>query len=82
MCIRDSYTISDMKENLTDVAMFVSTKGGASGFKGVLDAATDLLFQKRMKIVKMDANAPDLEKIKGLVEEGKLKPYILSLIHI
>lgn len=70
------YTISDMKENLTDKAMFVSTKGGASGFKGVVDAATDLLFQKRMKIVKMDANATDLEKIKGLVEEGKLKPYI------
>ncbi len=70
------YTISDMKQNLTDEAMFVSTKGGADGFKGVMDAATDLIFQKRMKIVKMDANATDLEKIKDLVEQGKLKPYI------
>jgi NADPH:quinone reductase-like Zn-dependent oxidoreductase len=73
------YTIRDMKENLTNEAMFVSTKGGASGFKGVMDAATDLIFQKRMKIVKMDANARDLEIIKGLVEQEKLKPYIAQI---
>lgn len=73
------YTISDMKQNLTDEAMFVSTKGGADGFKGVMDAATDLIFQKRMKIVKMDANASDLEKIKDLIEQGKLKPYIAKI---
>ncbi|GHB78564.1 NAD(P)-dependent alcohol dehydrogenase [Persicitalea jodogahamensis] len=70
------YTISDMKENLTDDAMFVSTKGGADGFKGALDAATDLLFQKRMKIVKMNPNAHDLEKLAELVNSGKLTTHI------
>jgi NADPH:quinone reductase-like Zn-dependent oxidoreductase len=70
------YTISDMKENLTEKAMFVSTKGGADGFRGVMDAASDLIFQKRMKIVKMNPRSADLEKIKGLVEQEKLKPYI------
>ena len=70
------YTISDMKGNLTDDAMFVTTKGGADSLKGAVDAATDLLFQKRMKIVKMTPSADDLDKLAELVNNGKLKPHV------
>lgn len=70
------YTISDMKGNLTDDAMFVTTKAGADSLKGAFDAATDIIFQKRMKIVKMDMDDDDLEKLAELVNEGKLKPHI------
>jgi len=70
------YTISDMKENLTDEAMFVTTKAGADSLKGAFEAATDMIFQKRMKIVRMDMDDDDLEKLADLVNEGKLKPHI------
>lgn len=70
------YTISDMKENLTDDAMFVTTKAGADSLKGAFEAATDMIFQKRMKIVRMDMDDDDLEKLAELVNEGKLKPHI------
>ena len=73
------YTISDMKENLTKDAMFVTTKAGADSLKGVLDAATDMIFQKRMKIVKMDMDDDDLEKLAELVQEGKLKPHVAKI---
>lgn len=73
------YTISDMKENLTKDAMFVTTKAGADSLKGVLDAATDMIFQKRMKIVKMDMDDDDLEKLAELVREGKLKPHVARI---
>lgn len=70
------YTVSDMKENLTDDAMFVTTKAGADSLKGAFDAATDMIFQKRMKIVRMDMDDDDLEKLAELVNEGKLKPHV------
>jgi len=70
------YTISDMKENLTDEAMFVTTKAGADSLKGAFKAATDMIFQKRMKIVRMDMDDDDLEKLAELVNEGKLKIHI------
>jgi len=70
------YTISDMKQNLTDEAMFVTTKAGADSLKGAFEAATDMIFQKRMKIVRMDMDDDDLEKLAELVNEGKLKIHI------
>ena len=70
------YTISDMKENLTDDAMFVTTKAGADSLKGAFEAATDMIFQKRMKIVKMDIDEDDLEKLAELVNKGELKPHV------
>ena len=70
------FTISDLKENLTQDAMFVTTKGGADDLKGIASVAIDLTFQKRMKIVVMEQNSVDLNILKALVEEGKLKPFI------
>jgi len=70
------FTIDDMKINLRDEAMFVSTKGGADSLKGAVDAAIDLAFQKRMKIIMMVPNQADLNKIRELAESGKLKAHI------
>jgi len=70
------FTISDLKENLTKDAMFVTTKGGADDLKGIASVAIDLTFQKRMKIVVMEQNSVDLNILKALVEDGKLKPFI------
>ncbi|TDE14853.1 NAD(P)-dependent alcohol dehydrogenase [Dyadobacter psychrotolerans] len=70
------FTIDDMKINLTEQAMFVSTKGGTDSLKGAIDAVMDLAFEKRMKIVMMKPNRQDLNTISQLAESGKLKAYI------
>jgi len=70
------FTIDDMKIYLTAEAMFVTTKGGADSLKGAVDAAIDLAFQKRMKIIMMVPNQADLNKIRELAESGKLKAHI------
>ena len=71
-----NFTISDLKDNLTDEAMFVSTRGRTNDVTGVAEAVIDVVFQKRMKIVKEEPNTEDLNKLKELSESGKLKPYI------
>jgi len=76
------FTIDDMKINLTDEAMFVSTKGGADRLKGAVDAAIDLAFQKRMKIIMMVPNQADLNKIRELAESGKLKAHIAKTFQL
>ena len=76
------FTIDDMKINLTDEAMFVSTKGGADSLKGAVDAAIDLAFQKRMKIIMMVPNQVDLNKIRELAESGKLKAHIAKTFQL
>ena len=70
------FTMDDMKSNLTDEAMFVSTKGGADSLTGAAKAAVDVAFQKRMKIIMMKPNQTDLNKIKELADSGKLKAFI------
>ena len=70
------FTIDDFKTHLTEKAMFVSTKGGADSFKGMVQAAWDVAFERRMKIVVMKAHADNLEKIAKLATDGKIKPYI------
>ena len=76
------FTIDDMKINLTDEAMFVSTKGGADSLKGAVDAAIDLAFQKRMKIIMMVPNQADLNKVRELAESGKLKAHIAKTFQL
>jgi NADPH:quinone reductase-like Zn-dependent oxidoreductase len=71
-----NFTISDLKGNLTDEAFFVSTKGGMEDFKSTVDGAIDLVFQKRMKLVMLKANTDDLETLRKMAEEGKVKPHI------
>lgn len=71
-----NYTISDMKEHLTDTAMFVSTRGGTNNLKGIVEAVVDLALQKRMKIIVEKPNPHYLSEIKKLAEAGKLKPFI------
>jgi len=71
-----NYTISDMKDHLTDKAMFVSTRGGTNNLKGVIEAVIDIALQKRMKIVMEKPNPHDLNEIRKLAEAGKLRPYI------
>lgn len=77
-----NFTISDLKDNLTDDAMFVSTRGGTNDLKGMAEAAIDVVFQKRMKIVKLKANATDLDKLCELAESGKLKPYVTQVFSL
>lgn len=74
-----NFTISDLKENLTEKAMFVSTRGGTSDLKGIAEAAMDMVFQKRMKIIKLKEDAGDLDKLCELAESGKLKPYVMQV---
>lgn len=74
-----NFTISDLKEHLTGEAMFVSTRGGTNDLKGVAEAAMDVVFQKRMKIVKLKPDASDLDKLCELAESGKLKPYVTQV---
>ena len=76
------FTIDDMKINLTDEAMFVSTKGGADSLRGAVDAAIDLAFQKRMKIIMMVPNQADLNKVRELAESGKLKAHIAKTFQL
>lgn len=72
------FTISDMKSNLTEEAMFVSTRGGTDDLKGVAEALLDLTFKKRMKIVRVNANPADLDKIRTMAETGALTPHIAA----
>ncbi|MFC3199859.1 NAD(P)-dependent alcohol dehydrogenase [Parapedobacter deserti] len=72
------FTISDMKTNLTDEAMFVSTRGGTDNLTGVAEALLDLTFKKRMKIVQVSANHADLERIRAMAETGALMPHIAA----
>jgi NADPH:quinone reductase-like Zn-dependent oxidoreductase len=76
------FTIEDLKKHLTEKAMFVSTKGGADSLKGIAQAAWDMAFEKRMKIVVMKANPEDLERVAELAMEGKIKPYIAKIFSL
>lgn len=71
-----NYSINDMKDSLTDEAMFVSTRGGTNGVKGIANALKNAVLEKRSKIIRLKPSTEDLDKIKDLVETGKLKPYI------
>ncbi|MGK9120005.1 zinc-binding dehydrogenase [Olivibacter jilunii] len=70
------FTISDYKDNLTPDAMFVSTRGGASGVSGLAKAAKDVILDKQMRIVVEQPTFVDLDKIRELADSGKLKPVL------
>jgi len=70
------HTISDYIEQLEENAMFVSTKGGAKGVAGTLEAIKDVTLHSNMKLVMVMPDPDDLKKIKQTVEDGWLKPYI------
>ncbi|WP_353127999.1 NAD(P)-dependent alcohol dehydrogenase [Parapedobacter pyrenivorans] len=72
------FTISDLKNSLTEEAMFVSTRGGTDDLTGVAEALLDLTFKKRMKIVRVSANPTDLDNIRAMAETGALTPHIAA----
>ena len=76
------FTISDLKQNLTEDAMFVSTKGGMEDFKSTLDGITDLAFQKRMKLVVLKANREDLDTLRKMIEEDKIKTHVAQVFSL
>jgi len=70
------HTISDYMEQLTDNAMFVSTKGGAESFAGAAKAIRDVALHRNMEMVVVMPDADDLQKIMQTAEDGWLKPYV------
>lgn len=76
------FTISDLKQNLTEDAMFVSTKGGMEDFKSTLDGIKDLAFQKRMKLVVLKANREDLDTLRKMIEEDKIKTHVAHVFSL
>jgi NADPH:quinone reductase-like Zn-dependent oxidoreductase len=71
-----NYTISDMQENLTDDAFFVSTRAGMNDIKSVFTGVTDLAFKEKMKMTYVKPDRAVLTILSGLAEKGQLKPYI------
>ncbi|WP_439556884.1 NAD(P)-dependent alcohol dehydrogenase [Dyadobacter sp.] len=70
------FTISDLKDSLTDTGLFVTTRGGADSLGGVVDAAIDMVFQKRMKLVVVKPNSEELFQLAKLIEAGVIKPQV------
>ncbi|SDF63225.1 NADPH:quinone reductase [Dyadobacter soli] len=70
------FTISDLKDSLTQEGLFVSTKAGADSVGGAIEAAVDLAFQKRMKLVVVKPDSAQLHQLAQLIESGKLKPCV------
>ncbi|ACT93066.1 NAD(P)-dependent alcohol dehydrogenase [Dyadobacter fermentans] len=70
------FTISDLKGSLTEEGLFVTTKAGADSLGGAIEAAVDVTFQKRMKLVKVEPDSAQLYQIAQLVESGAIKPYV------
>lgn len=68
-------TWDDAKDSLTDDGLLVVTKPHAEDVGSALTAAGDLA-RSRMKLVTVRPNATDLMKLKDLVEQGKLRPYV------
>jgi NADPH:quinone reductase-like Zn-dependent oxidoreductase len=70
------FTISDYKDNLSEDGVFVSTRGGADSFSGAVEAIKDFALKSQMKLVMVMPNPEDLKRIKIMVEEGWLKPFV------
>lgn len=77
-----NYSFDKFEQNLSDLAIFVSTRGGINDVTGLTRAAIDLVLKKQMKIVLEKPNTADLDKIRELAESGQLKPCISRVFSI
>lgn len=68
-------TLSDVEKSLTEQGLLVTTKPPLDGVGTALESAVDLV-KARMKMVHADPTTADLTKMKDLVEQGQLKPYV------
>jgi NADPH:quinone reductase-like Zn-dependent oxidoreductase len=76
------YHFKDFEQHLTEEAMFVSTRGGVRNFMSGLEAAIEIAFKKKMKVIMVTPNVKDLLVLKNLVEGGDLKPHIAKTFSI
>lgn len=68
-------TLTDVEDSLTTTGLLVTTKPDLDGVGEALSAGIDLL-KARMKMVHADPNPADLNRLRELVEQGQLKPYV------
>lgn len=76
------YHMKEYQKHLTAEAMFVSTKGGVRDFLNGVEAAFEIAFKKKMKLIVIKPNVKDLLIIKSMVENGQLKPVIAKTFPI
>lgn len=70
------YTYSDLKHHLNEQGLFVTTRGETNNIKGLVKTAVDVVFEPYMKFVFVKPNADDLNVLKEMIEQGKLKLHI------
>ena len=68
-------TLSKVIGSLTDKGLLVTTKPAYDSLARALTSALDLL-KPRMKMTQVKSRPADLLKLKELVEQGQLKPYL------
>lgn len=76
------YHMKEYEKHLTAEAMFISTKGGARDFMNGVEAAFEIAFKKKMKVIVVKPNVKDLLIIKSMIEQGQLKPIIAKAFPI
>jgi NADPH:quinone reductase-like Zn-dependent oxidoreductase len=74
--VHGSLHFDDAEKSLNKKGIFVSTRGGTDSFSGVAEAAKDVLFESRSKLLLAKPNFNELDKLRALVEQGKLKSYV------
>lgn len=76
------YHMKEYQKHLTAEAMFISTKGGARDFINGVEAAFEIAFKKKMKVIVVKPNVKDLLIIKSMIENGQLKSIIAKTFPI
>ena len=66
------FSFDDIKDHLTEEAYYVTTRPDIKD----VSTAIDVIFRKQVRPFMAKPNGNDLEKIKMLVEDGHLKPYV------
>ncbi len=66
------FSFDDIKGHLTEEAYYVTTRPDIKD----VGTAIDVIFRKQVRPFMAKPNGEDLEKIKILVEDGHLKPYV------
>jgi len=68
-------TLSTVANSLTAQGLLVTAKPASDSLASALTSALDLL-TPRMKMVRVQSRPADLLMLKGLIEQGQLKPYL------